>query len=145
MTGYLNYTEIIIASIISYIWGSIWYSPIGMGDAWLESKGITKAKMEDIIKNGEFNFARTCIIEFITRVIRSYVYALILYQFGPAVFWDYLYVSLLICFGFSVTENLSSWLWDQQTFTYFLINAGEVIISSTITSPALIKKNVNVC
>jgi len=130
----LNYTEIIIASIISFIIGSLWYSPIGFGEAWRKSKGVTEEKIKDLMEKGEFNIARTMLLELLTRVIRSYVYAVVLLYYSPIHLYDYLYMSLLLCFGFSVTENLGSYLWDMMPFNFFLINAGEVIVSSSVTA-----------
>ncbi len=134
MLGNVDWLEIIAASIVSFLIGSIWYTRYLFGNKWLRSKGLDEKKHKELMEKSNFNLTRTLILEFITRVIRSYAYAQVLQYYNPSPLKDYIRVSVLICIGFSVTENIGSWLWDMKTFTLILINAGEVLTSSSATA-----------
>jgi len=70
----------------------------------------------------------------VTRVLRTYVFAIVLLYINPIKLYDYLYVSMLLCFGFCVSENLGAYIWEMMPFTFFLINAGEAIVSQSVVA-----------
>ena len=46
----INYLAIIVAAIIYYVGGAIWYSPLLFAKSWMAAVGLTEEKMKEAQK-----------------------------------------------------------------------------------------------
>ena len=74
----MNFYAVLVASIAPLVVGSIWYSPILFGKAWMKETGLT----EDKLKNG--SMLKIFGLTFVFSVMFSMILQLLsIHQFGP--------------------------------------------------------------
>jgi len=112
-------TKILIATVASFIFGFIWYSPGVFGKKWMKLSGIKQANSKKAKKGMGGKMVASLIGTFVTTFIISiFVTAL---KIGS--------VSLAIKFGFIAwlgfigsTVQLGDILWNEKPIGLFLLN-----------------------
>ncbi len=122
----INFLPIIVASLVSFGIGSLWYSPFLFGKEWMEGYGITPSS----IKNS--SVFKSYGIQFIFTLITFSVLAFIISMSEVRTSTDGAFVGLLLWFGFIIPSSLSALLWKKGTFTLFLIDVVNYLIVLTI-------------
>jgi hypothetical protein len=117
----VNFIAVIIASVISFIVGFLWYGPL-FGKLWMKLNNLSD---KDIKKAKEKGMAGMILLSFIGTLITVYVFAILIGALGiggsiaggiQLGFWLWL--------GFLVaTTLLGSVLWDNKPWALFLLNS----------------------
>lgn len=128
--GNLNYWAILVATLSSFAVGSLWYSPILFGKAWMKENGFTD---EDLKKGLPMPVIMG------TTFVLSFIGALALAMFlGPesdlffGIFAGFMVGLVWVGFSFGI-----NYLYEMKSFRHFLINAGYNTVVFTIMGAIL--------
>ncbi len=130
----VNYIAVIVASIVSFVIGMLWYSPFLFGNLLMKASGINK---KDIEKSKKKGMGKKLLIAFITTIIMVYVlaYLLDILNYNDAVSGGL--VGFLIWLGFMATIGLGRILWEGKTFSFYLINTLHELVSLVVIGAIL--------
>ena len=113
----INFLAVIVAAILSFVIGSVWYSQKAFGKKWME---LTNLNSEDFKKNAKGAMAGT--------ILGGLVLACILAVFVGYANVDNFFDGALVGFwawlGFVVTTSSSSVLFERRPIGLFLMNIG---------------------
>lgn len=125
----LNWFAIIAASLLSFVVGSMWYSPILFGKLWQSEAGLSDEKL----KNGNMGliFGGAFILIFIS------MFNLAMFL-GPAADLAFgIMAGFMTGFGWVATSIGVLYLFERRSIKLFFINAGYHIICFTASGAIL--------
>jgi hypothetical protein len=109
----LNYTLIIVATIVQFILGAVWYSPLMFGKWWMEIMEVTHIAMPEL-KKLQKEMAPFYGLQFALTFVTTFCLANILafgkmanpdYSIYGAAFWTW--------FGFIAMTQISTVIWGN--------------------------------
>jgi hypothetical protein len=130
----VNYLAILVAAVVSFVIGMLWYSPILFGNAWMKASGITK---KDIEKSKKKGMGKQMITAFISSLVMAYVLAIFVKLSSAASFIHGVKVGFWLWLGFVATIALGSILWEGKPFKYYLINVSYWLVNVAIMAGIL--------
>lgn len=119
----LNWIAVLVAALVSFVIGGLWYSPILFGKAWMAENGFVEADVE-----GEMGRI------FGTAFVLSFIIALNLAAFlGPeaTLGWG-LAAGALAGIGWVAAALGILYLFERRSMRLFLINAGYHAVTFTV-------------
>jgi len=125
---------VIVAAILSFIIGGIWYARPVFGKAWMAALGKTEADMEAMRKQAPKGFAGGLIGSFIASLVLA-----IFLEYGrlanvglPGGVAGGLVVGFLVWFGFLMTTTVSGGIFEGRPGKLVGINVGYTLVSYLI-------------
>ncbi len=115
----INIWSVIVAAVVSFGIGALWYSPILFGKEWASLIGLSTKDMEGM-KQGVW---KAYLVQFIVTLVSFAILAFALSATGTATASEAAFVGFLAWLGFAVPVGLSSLLWKKASFKLFLIEA----------------------
>jgi hypothetical protein len=117
----INYLAVLVAALITFVIGGIWYSPAVFGKAWMRENGFT----EESLKNS--NMVKIFGLSFLLAVIAALNLAFFI---GPedrpltGALWGF-----LAGFGWVATFIGTHYLFERRSFLLYAINAGYAVVT----------------
>lgn len=110
--GYINYWAVLVAGIIYWLLGMLWFSPIVVGKSWLEElkkHGIKVSKPESkkIIEKSIWTFALNVLVAFGVAIL---VNSLGIHTFGGG-----LSLGLILSICFAAAAMGISYIWESRS------------------------------
>ena len=132
---HVNYISILVAAVVSFFMGALWYSPLLFAGQWVKATGKTK---EEIAKgSGTFAYVLT----FIAWLIAIYVLAVVIdYSVDLNSSPQFLYgilAAFLCWFGFVAAISLILNLFAQRSIILWFIDSGYVLVAFLISGAIL--------
>ena len=122
----LNYWAILVATLSTFVVGSLWYSPVLFGEKWMELNGFTKESM----KENSLPMATIMGSSFVASLLSALALAMFLgveSNLGFGVF-----AGLMIGVFWIGTARFNNVLYENQKSALFLIHTGYDIVSYAI-------------
>lgn len=118
----LDWLAIVVAGVVYFVLGAVWYSPTVFGKKWMELVGMTEEKMKEGGQAGPL----------FGMLLLNLLAALAL---GALLAWsdttgltEALIFSLFIAIGFVITTELTHVLFEKTDTELFMINAGYHVV-----------------
>jgi hypothetical protein len=127
----INYLAILVASIIAFVIGAVWYSPVLFFKPWASASGKTA---EELKKGAS---PMTYVITFISWFVAVYVLARIFWHTGVNNLGSGLRITLLCWLGFGAAANLIHILFEGKKYQIWLINWGYILVGLLVSSVLL--------
>ena len=125
------FIAVIVATIVSFVIGGIWYARPVFGKAWMAALGKTEADMEAMRKQAPKGFVAGIVGAFIS----SFVLGIFL-QYGraasvglPTSVLGGVVVGFLVWFGFLMTTGVSGAIFEGRSGKLLGINQGFALVS----------------
>jgi hypothetical protein len=119
-----NGLTIIIAAVVSFFIGMLWYGPL-FGKTWISLQGFSK---KDINQSKKKGMGKTILVAFLSNLIVAFVFAKILLMIGVTDLFGGIVIGFWLWLGFVATTTLGSVLWENKSFNlWFLNNSFNVI------------------
>lgn len=118
MTSF-NFWPILIASVVAFAIGALWYSPVLFGKEWMALSGISDADVTESSKKGMWKLYLT---QFVTTLVTFSILAFIITSIGGATAGDGIFFAVLAWVGFVVTHAIGNVIWTKQPLKLALIN-----------------------
>ena len=125
----ISFLAVIVAAIVSFVVGMLWYSPVLFGKIWMKHMKITE---EDMQKSKEEGMTKQILLGFITSLVAAYSFGLLDAMSTAGVF----YIAFVVWLGFQVTIFFENVLWEKKPFPLFVISAGYKL--ATVMATALV-------
>ncbi len=133
----LNYLAIIVASLLQFVFGAIWYTPV-FGKMWGKIHGFEKysqAEQQKMMKS----MGPILGIQFLTTIVTTFVFALLLQGFPTT--WNVYGLAGFFWLGFIVPTQISAVLFGgtepQWIVKKILIMAGAALGCMMIAAAVL--------
>ncbi|MGZ5243582.1 MAG: DUF1761 domain-containing protein [Bacteroidia bacterium] len=118
----INYLAVLVAAIVYFALGALWYSPVLFGKMWMEARNITA---ENANRDG---MAKIFIITFILNLVCVFLAATFVSALGANGISDGINLGLRFALGFAVTTMGINYMYDNKSSKLFWIDAGYHIV-----------------
>jgi hypothetical protein len=121
----VNWLAVVVATVLAFALGALWYSKALFGTAWMQEIGLT----EEAINNA--NMARTFGLTFVLQLLSAAALSALL---GDDSGWlDGLHTGLWVGVFWVATAYGVTYLFEQRPLRLWLINAGYYVVWFAIT------------
>ena len=115
----VNVVAAIIAAIVNFVIGFVWYSPMVFGKRWQKLSGIDAKKMNEMKKDMPMRYIGGIVTSFIMAwvlaiIIQDYAHATMASTGALIGFWVWL--------GFFATASLGMFLWEGKSIDLWTLN-----------------------
>ncbi len=121
----LNWPAIIVAAIVGFSIGGLWYSPVLFSKIWERESGITEEQ-----KKGA-NMGKIFGLALLWTLVMSFNLAMFLNAPGTTASWGAT-AGFLAGFGWVAMSMFITGLFERKSITYMLINAGYMTVALTV-------------
>ena len=123
----INLVAVLAASVVCFILGWIWYSPLLFGNRWMKELGIKRPeKMTPEVKG---QMGRSMFFGFLFTFLTSYVLAHFLTFMNLSAVSDVAQLVLWLWLGFTFPVIMTGYLWEKKTLTLVMIASGQTFVS----------------
>ncbi|TSC98728.1 MAG: integral membrane protein [Parcubacteria group bacterium Greene1014_20] len=130
----LNYSAIVVASLVYFVLGAFWYSPVLFAKPWMKMLGFSGGPMTEDQKKG---MMRGMFFGFISYIVMVGILDYYLYMLGVSNAASGAFHGLLMGLGFIATTGLASVLWEKRPLALYLINVTYPILGLAIAGAIL--------
>jgi hypothetical protein len=123
MFAEVNYFAVVIAAIVAWIGGVVWY--ITLGKTWMAALGMTPEKMET---TNSFGFYLPFILLFLADLIIGWTLAGILFHLGAHTVRSGLIIGALCWLGFVLTTMLVNNSFAKRDWRLIFIDGGHWLL-----------------
>jgi hypothetical protein len=121
-----NFWPILVASIVAFGIGALWYSPILFGKEWM---ALMKIKESDVAAAKEGGMAKLYLAQFVMTLVSFGVLAFLLANTASRTAGDGIFMGLIVWVGFVLPTGVSSLLWEKRPLKLVLINTLSVLVN----------------
>lgn len=112
----LNFVAVLVATVVGFCFGFLWYSPLMFGHAWLAAIGKSKEQLGKP--------AKALVPSFVATAVTAVVLSLFISWIGVVSMTEGLLVGLYAGVGLVATSLFSDYLFCGWGMKLFLIQAG---------------------
>jgi hypothetical protein len=120
----VNYLAILIATIVAWLTGAVWYMVIGK--TWMAALGMTPEKMQ-ATKNVA-GFYLPFVLSFVAELVMAWTLAGLLFHIGPLTVRSGIISGALCWFGFVLTTMLVNNSFAKRDRRLILIDGGHWLL-----------------
>jgi uncharacterized membrane protein YeaQ/YmgE (transglycosylase-associated protein family) len=117
----VNYIAVLVASVVSFFVGFLWYSPALFGKVWLKLMGIKNEPS----KEGMY---KKMVIGFVGTLVTAYVLANLATMLGYVSAMSGATLGALVWVGFVGTVTLNGVLWENKPWSLWVLNNGHSLV-----------------
>jgi hypothetical protein len=130
----IKYPAVIVATLVHFILGGLWYSPLLFGNKFLQIIGWTPQQLEQMQAKGA---AKELIVAFVTSLILVYVLAHFVQYTKATNAMAGIQTAFWLWLGFIATTNIATVLFEQRPLGLYLINAGYQLVGCALAGAIL--------
>lgn len=127
----LNYIAVVVAAIVAFVVGFVWYSKPLFGNMWMKEAGIDEMKMKN-------SMAMAAISGLIAALISAFILAVLIKSLQAATFTDGILIALAVWIGFYVTIEIVRMSFENSSMKLFFINVFHHLFALVLMSVVLI-------
>ncbi len=121
----INYLAMVVAGVVSYSIGALWYSSVMFGKEWAKLIGLSEKNM----KAAKAKMSQTYAIGFVVAVVGAFVLARLLVWTRASDLVSALKIGGWIWLGFVLVWMINGWLYEQKPIKLLMINAGYALVA----------------
>ena len=131
----INYLAVLVATVVAFALGALWYSPVLFGKSWLAAIGKTEEEIKAEMENQSMpliyglTFVAWLVTAFVLAHFVDYMVATSLMDGLETGFWTWL--------GFAVTYEVIHGLFEARPPRLLMINSGYHLVSLLIMGGVL--------
>jgi hypothetical protein len=125
-----NLWAIVVAALLQWFLGALWYSPPLFAKPWMALLGIQKG-------DNKSGMAAGMISSFVCDLILSFVLAHIIIWSGAANFAMGALIGFIAWAGFIMAPNLPQGIYERRPFNLFAINGGYWLVALVLSGGLL--------
>ena|SRR6185369_13805039 len=130
----IKYPAVLVATLVHYILGGLWYSPLLFGNKFLQLIAWSPAKVAEMENQSH---AKELIIAFVTSVILVYVLAHFVQYTKATSALAGIQTAFWLWLGFIATTNIATVLFEQRPLGLYLLNAGYQLVGCSLAGAIL--------
>ena len=125
----INYWAVLVAAVVSFLAGWLWYSKSLFGKAWTKLQGVTEKQMQEAHKKA---MGPKMLAGFLSTVVMSFVMAHVVDAFAAETVASGLQAGFWMWLGFVAPVMLGMVLWQDKSFKLYLIDVGHYLVALLI-------------
>ena len=129
----INYFAVLVAAIVSFVVGWLWYGPL-FGKMWKGLMGYTDESMKAMAMKP----ATAMVWGFVSAFVMAYVLARFAFVYGAIDVHSALEPALWVWVGFLATTSLGGYLWEGRPLKLFVLNAAHQLVSVFLMAVVLV-------
>jgi hypothetical protein len=115
-----NLIVVVIAAVVAFLLGGLWYSPLLFAKAWVAAHGYTPEKVAQMKKDAPKAYA----ISFLCQLVMAAVLAMLLLHLGATTWKHGAFWAAHIWLGFAATIGLMAHVYSDRKLAVFVIDSG---------------------
>lgn len=119
----MNYLAIIVAAVVAFIAGAVWYSPLLFGNTYLRLRGLGAEAMAEMTMP-----IGTIVVELVRTLVVSFVFAYLITQVGVGGWLEAILVGVGMWLGFPAMILLGSIIHENVPGKLAVIHAGDWLV-----------------
>lgn len=116
---------ILVASIVAFVIGAIWYSPLLFGKEWMALIGATE---KDVAEAKAKGMTKSYIVQFIITVITFIVLSFAITSLNIDSAKNGAFLALIAWIGFIVPGTVGGMLWEKRSLKFALITSVSTLV-----------------
>ena len=116
----INYLAVLVAAIVGFFVGYLWYSNALFGKMWRDLMGFDEKKMKQAMKKG---MGKTMTIGFLSTLLMSYILAHFISYVQAQTAIDGILAGLWIWIGFVATIMIGMVMYEGKPMKLYCINS----------------------
>lgn len=109
----MNYLALLVASLVAFVVGWLWYSDVLFGKLFRSEERITDADMKKAMEKG---MMREMITEYVSTLISVVVFGYFMTQLALIEYREVWMLSGMVWLGFRMTAALSATAWQGKSW-----------------------------
>jgi hypothetical protein len=130
----IKYPAVLVATLIHFILGGLWYSPLLFGNKFIQLIGWSPAKVEEISSQSH---AKELIVAFVSSAILVYVLAHFVQYTKATTVMGGIQTAFWLWLGFIVTTSIATVLFEQRPLGLYLINSSYQLVGCSLAGAIL--------
>ena len=130
----IKYAAVIVATLVHYILGGLWYSPLLFGNKFLQLINWSPEKLRQVESESH---AKELVIAFIMSLVLVYILAHFVQYTKAATAISGIQTAFWLWLGFVVTTQAPTVIFEGRSFGLFLINVGYQLVGCTLAGAIL--------
>lgn len=127
----VNYISILVASVLSFVVGMLWYSPALFGNKWARLAGI------DMKKSKDKSISTSMILGFLSTLVLASVFQYIMGMLGSSGAAAGAILGFWLWLGFLATSLTGSVLWENKSWSLYVLNSAYWLVNLLVIGAAL--------
>jgi len=123
----VNYLAVLVAGIVIFVLGGLWYSPVLFARKWMALMGKTEAELK-AGASGSF-VGVLYLLAFLSGLLTAWAMAVVLNHFPPVTLGRAAAVGFLCWLGFAAPTSFATAIFSQTPKPLWLINSGYNLVS----------------
>lgn len=125
----INIWSVIVATVVAFVIGAIWYSPILFGKEWMSLIGHSQKEVDDFKKKGVIKFyVIQLVVTFITFCVLGFAMTALSTKTGS----DGAFIGVLAWLGFILPISVGAIIWERRPFKLVLIDNVNMLLSLVV-------------
>lgn len=125
----IKYAAVLVATLVHYILGGLWYSPLLFGNKFLQ---VINWSPEKVIEMGNQSHAKELAIAFVTSLVLVYVLAHFIQYTKATTAMAGIQTAFWLWLGFIVTTQAATVIFEQRPLGLYLINIGYQLVGCSL-------------
>ena len=128
----INYWAVIVAAVVAFVVGGLWYSPLLFGEAWVKLRGMNSAEAA-----GTQMRPAEILAEFVRGLIVAVVLAGFVVHLGVVNWVGAIYLGLALWIGFQATSIVGSVIHEKYPLKLYAIHTGDALAKTLVMAVIL--------
>jgi Protein of unknown function (DUF1761) len=128
----INYWAVLVAGVVAFVMGGLWYSPLLFGRAWAKLRGI-----DSIAAGGIQMRPPEVVAEFVRGLIVAVVLAGFVVHLGVVGWMNAIYLGLAVWIGFQATSIAGSVIHEHYPWKLYAIHTGDALTKTLVMAVIL--------
>ena len=130
----IKYPAVIVATLVHFILGGLWYSPLLFGNKFLQIVNWSPEKLAEVENQSH---VKELALAFVTSVVLVYILAHFVQYTKAKTAWAGMETAFWLWLGFIVTTQLATVLFEQRPLGLYLINISYQLVGCTLAGVIL--------
>lgn len=125
----LNFLAVGVATVVHFIFGTIWYAVL-FRDAWMEAINASEERKARIEKGALVSF----LTSFVGSIILAWTQATLAFYFNPTGWLDAIWLGVFVWVGYGFTVSINTHIFERRRASLFFIDNGYMLVGFVIVS-----------
>ncbi|HEX4798612.1 MAG TPA: DUF1761 domain-containing protein [Burkholderiales bacterium] len=127
--GSINWRAVLVATVVAYVIGAVWYAPPVFGNRWMAALGKSKEQLGDPVK--------LMVAQFLLTLVIASVLAAVVVRFGAVTWIEGATIGFVLSLGLVATSLLSDWMFRGFSMRLYWMQIGCKVAYITVTGAIL--------
>jgi hypothetical protein len=129
----INLWAVLVAAVVAFVVGALWYSPLLFARAYTEVRGMTPPGAMAAMRPPVWEMLG----EFVKNIVVAYVLAYFVVRLGVGDWKSALQLGLWVWVGFQAMLLMGAVLHEKMPSTLYAIHAGDALVKTLLTTVIL--------